>query len=102
VDCEIAICTSDVTGHFADNFDKVSFKDDYINWMQDNETLNDRIRVFEVKDQGSYVARILNPRLYSEITKDVLSRKAYPLVIDKYNIDSKSNYQNKMLNTYIE
>lgn len=70
--------------------------------MQDNETLNDRIRVFEVKDQGSYFARIMNPRLYSEVTKDVICRKAYPLVIDKYRIDSKANYQYKMLNTYID
>lgn len=83
VDCEIAIVTSEVVGHFQDNFDKATFKDDYINWMQDNETLNDRVRVFEVKDQGSYAARILNPRLYGIVTKDVISRKAYPLVIDK-------------------
>ena len=65
IDCEIAICTSDVLDHFGDNFDKANFKDGFINWTYESEIIEHRMRAFEIEQQGSYVARIFNPRTYN-------------------------------------
>lgn len=50
VDCEIAICSNEILDIFTDNFDKTSLKDGFINWMQESEVLEDRVRAFEVMD----------------------------------------------------
>ena len=60
------------------------------------------MRAFEIEQQGSYVARIFNPRSYFQVTQDIIKRRAYPLVIDKKSVDQNSRYQFKMVNTYIE
>lgn len=49
VDCEIAICCSEVLDHFGDNFDKQNFKDGFINWAYESEIIEHRIRAFEVE-----------------------------------------------------
>lgn len=49
VDCEIAICSPDILDMFTDNFDKSNVKDDFINWMQESEIIEERIRAFEIK-----------------------------------------------------
>lgn len=49
VDAEIAIVTPDLLDHFSDNFDKANFRDGFINWMQESEIIEDRVRAFEVK-----------------------------------------------------
>lgn len=64
IDCELAICTGDLLDHFTDNFDKANLKDGFINWMQESEIIEDRIRAFEVNEQSAYFARIFNPRIY--------------------------------------
>ena len=48
IDCEIAICTSEVLDHFGDNFDKSNFKDGFINWTYESEIIEHRIRAFEI------------------------------------------------------
>lgn len=55
-----------------------------------------------VEDQGAYFSRLINPRAYGIVTQDIISRKAYPMVVDKKSVDAKANYVNKMLNTYID
>ena len=64
VDCEIAICSHEVLDHFNDNFDKTNLKDGFINWMQESEIIEDRVRAFEVYQQGAYFAKISDPRVY--------------------------------------
>lgn len=100
VDCEIAICTTEVLDHFTDNFDKSSLKDGFVNWLYESEIVEDRVRVFEVEQQGAYIARIHNPRMYGQVTQDILRRKAYPFVINKKSVAPGANYQYKMLNSY--
>lgn len=102
VDCEIAICSPDLLDIFTDNFDKSDLKDGFINWMQESEVLEDRVRAFEVMDQIAYFGRIFNPRTYSVVSNDIICRRAYPLVLDKTAIDPQSNYIMKMPNVYIE
>ncbi len=72
IDTEISICTVEVFDHFKDNHDKTLFKDDYIQWMQNTEIIEDRVRAFEVQQQGAYAARIANPRMYGAISRDIL------------------------------
>ena len=67
MDCEIAICTPEILDHFTDNFDKMSLKDGFINWMQESEIIEDRVRAYEIQEQGAYCARIINPRLYGVV-----------------------------------
>lgn len=101
-DSEIAICSKEVLDHFSDNFDKSSLKDGFINWLYESEIIEDRVRAFEVCQQGVYMARLVDPRMYGIITQDVLARKAFPLVIDKASIDPKANYDYKLFNSYID
>lgn len=68
IDCEVAICTQEVLDHFNDNFDKSNLKDGFINWLYESDIIEDRCRAFEVKQQGAYMARVNDPRLYSIIT----------------------------------
>jgi hypothetical protein len=49
IDCEVAICSPDVLTHFTDNFDKTSLKDGFVNWLYESDIIEDRVRVFEVK-----------------------------------------------------
>jgi UDP-3-O-[3-hydroxymyristoyl] glucosamine N-acyltransferase len=102
IDAEIAIVTSDLLDHFCDNFDKSSFHDDFINWMQESEIIEDRVRVFEVKQPSVYFAKVSNPRIYGQVTKDVLQRKVFPLVIDKRALDPVANYRLNQAMAYIE
>lgn len=102
VDCEIAICSTDLLDIFTDNFDKANLKDGFINWMQESEVLEDRTRAFEVMDQNAYFGRIFNPRTYAVVSNDVICRRVYPLVLDRSAIDPKSSYLIKMPNIYIE
>lgn len=102
VDTEIAICSNVLLDHFNDNFDKASLKDNFINWMNESEIIEDRTRAFEVQQQGVYMARLVDPRLYGVISQDVLARRAYPLVIDKAALDPKSSYIYEMGHIYID
>lgn len=92
IDCEISICSTEVLDHFNDNFDKQDFKDGFVNWLYDSDIIEDRIRAFEVVKQGSYMARISDPRMYGIVTKDILSRMVYPIVLDRKAIDLKAEY----------
>ena len=83
VDCDIAICSTDLLDIFTDNFDKADLRDEFINWMQESEVLEDRTRAFEVMEQNAYYGRIFNPRTYAVVSNDVICRRAYPLVLDK-------------------
>jgi hypothetical protein len=67
-DTEIAICSKELLDHFNDNFDKVSLKDGFISWLYESEIIEDRVRAFEVVQQGVYMAKLINPRLYGNIT----------------------------------
>lgn len=102
VDTEIAICSGHLLDIFNDNFDKTTLKDGLINWMNESEVMEDRTRAFEVQQSGVYMARLVDPRLYGIITQDILSRKAYPLVIDKAAVDSRGHYKFEMHNQYID
>lgn len=101
-DSEIAICSKEVLDHFSDNFDKTTLKDGFINWLYESEIIEDRVRAFTVSQQGVYMARMVDPRMYGIITQDVLARKAFPLVIDQASIDSRANYDYKLFNCYID
>ena len=102
VDCEIAICDMQNLDYFRENFDQTNFKDGYVNWLYESEPVIDRVRYYVVEDQGAYFARLFNPRMYGIVTQDILARKLYPIVLDKKSVDARANYQNKMLNTYID
>ena len=62
IDTEIAIACTDLLDHFSDNFDKANMKHGFINWMQESEIIEDRVRAFEHSQQGLYHAKITNPR----------------------------------------
>lgn len=68
IDCEVAICAVEILDMFNDNFDKQSFKDGFINWLYQDETHEERVRAFEVKQQGAYFGRLIDPRSYGIIT----------------------------------
>lgn len=101
VDAEIAICSRDVLNFFTDNFDCPDLYDDYINEVQSNEIIDDRIMAYEI-DGGAYYARVLDPRTYGAITQDVLSRHLHPLVVDSKLLCPKSSYTFQSFNRYFD
>mmetsp|Transcript_18291 Transcript_18291/g.28109 ORF Transcript_18291/g.28109 Transcript_18291/m.28109 type:complete len:177 (+) Transcript_18291:733-1263(+) len=102
VDTDVCFCSEDVLAHFSDNFDKQDLNDEFINWLCESEILSDRVRFFEVEDLSTYYARVANPRLLGVVSRDIVQRHVYPLVVDMRTIDSKANYQYMMPDKYIE
>lgn len=101
VDSEIAICSRDVLNFFTDNFDCPDLYDDYINEIQSNEIIDDRILAYEM-DGSSYYARVLDPRTYGAITQDILSRYLHPFVVDSKLLCPKNNYTFQSFNKYYD
>eukprot|EP01135_Chromosphaera_perkinsii_P012451 Nk52_evm62s2657 gene=Nk52_evmTU62s2657 len=88
LDAYISICTPDVPVLFSDNFD-FQDRNDFIRGVLVDEILGNKIHVHVLKDE--YAARVSNLKMYDAVTRDVLSRWAYPYTPD-------SNFSNAGLN----
>ncbi|KAF2772533.1 heat shock transcription factor 2 [Teratosphaeria nubilosa] len=77
IDCGIDICTLDVLGQWSDNFDWQALRRGFLyGVLKDYETFQRKIHTHVVKE--GYAARVKNLQSYDAITKDVISRWAYP------------------------
>jgi translation initiation factor eIF-2B subunit epsilon len=101
VDAEISICSRDVMNFFTDNFDCPDLYDDYINEVQSNEIIDDRIMAYQL-DGGAYYARVLDPRTYGAISQDILSRHLHPFVVDSKLLCPKGAYSFSGFNKYFD
>lgn len=91
LDTDIAICSRDVLSRFTEDFDYNSLYDDFINSLQASEINSEKIIAFEL-ESTTYFARVTDPRTYAAITQDIISRYAYPMVLDLKLLSPKIDY----------
>ncbi|KAF1809415.1 nucleotide-diphospho-sugar transferase [Eremomyces bilateralis CBS 781.70] len=100
IDCGIDICTPDVIAQWSDNFDWEVPRSGFLYGVLKDYELNGKtIHVHIVEDH--YAARAQNIRSYDAVSKDVISRWAYPLSPDS-NLLHTQSYKLQKGNVYKE
>ncbi|PTU18157.1 hypothetical protein P175DRAFT_0560057 [Aspergillus ochraceoroseus IBT 24754] len=100
IDCNIDICTPDVLSLWSDSFDYQTPRKQFLfGILKDYELNGKTIHTHIITDY--YVARVRNLKAYDAISKDVISRWAYPLCPDT-NLLPGHNYDLRKGNLYQE
>ncbi|KAL9984735.1 hypothetical protein ACROYT_G007068 [Oculina patagonica] len=100
LDCNICICSTTVPQLFTDNFDYQT-RDDFVRGILVNEEImGNQIHSFIISDK--YAARVSNPYMYDTISKDILSRWAYPIVPDNSVFFMDYSYSFTRHNVYLD
>ncbi|KAF2204941.1 translation initiation factor eIF-2B subunit epsilon [Delitschia confertaspora ATCC 74209] len=100
IDCGIDICTPDVLALWSDNFDFQAPRKGFLHSVLKDYELNGKtIHTHIVTDH--YAARVRNLHAYNSVSKDILSRWAYPLCPDS-NLLQGQSYRLQKGNIYKE
>ncbi|KAI9824374.1 MAG: hypothetical protein M1819_000879 [Sarea resinae] len=100
IDCRIDICTPDVLALWTDSFDYESPRKHFLYGVLKDYELNGKtIHTHVVSDH--YAARVRNLQAYDAISKDIVSRWAYPLCPDS-NLLRGQSYELQRGNIYKE
>ncbi|KAF2000525.1 heat shock transcription factor 2, partial [Amniculicola lignicola CBS 123094] len=100
IDCGIDICTPDVLALWSDNFDFQAPRKGFLHSVLKDYELNGKtIHTYIFK--GHYAARVRNLHSYDAVSKDIVSRWAYPLCPDS-NLLSGQTYRLQKGNIYKE
>lgn len=100
VDCYIDICAPDVLALWTDSFDYESPRKHFLyGVLKDYELNGKKIHTHMVRD--CYAARVRNLQAYDAISKDIVSRWAYPLCPDS-NLLQGQSYRLERGNIYLE
>ncbi|UJO21663.1 E3 ubiquitin-protein ligase dbl4 [Fulvia fulva] len=100
IDCGIDICTPEVLAQYQDNFDWQLPRTGFLRGvLKDFETFQLTIHT-HVASEG-YAARVRNLQAYNAISKDVISRWAYPIAPDT-NLVAGQSFQLYKGNVYRE
>jgi len=105
-DTQIYICSPDLLYFLKDNFDCKELNEAFINDVNGVDSLVDsKVYYYEHMDpKTSYCAIIHNPLLYDYVSRDVIKRYAYPLVVDSNLMCPGDNlsYKYSKNNIYID
>lgn len=88
IDCRVDICAMDVPALFTENFDYENLRDDFVRGVLTSDLLGKTIYTHIVDD--GYAARVESFKTYKAVTKDIVSRYAYPLVVDRNELPDQS------------
>lgn len=100
IDCNIDICTPDVLSLWSDSFDYQAPRTQFLfGVLKDYELNGKTIHTHIIKDQ--YAARVRNLKAYDAVSKDIISRWAYPLCPDT-NLLPGHTYELRKGNLYQE
>ena len=100
IDCSIDICTPEVLSLWSDSFDYQSPRKHFLHGVLKDYELNGKtIHTHIIKDH--YTARVRNLKAYDAISKDVISRWAYPLCPDT-NLLPGHTFDFQKGNVYVE
>jgi translation initiation factor eIF-2B subunit epsilon len=100
IDCGIDICTPDVLALWSDNFDFQAPRKGFLHSVLKDYELNGKtIHTHIVSDH--YAARVRNLHAYDSVSKDIVSRWAYPLCPDS-NLLASQSYRLQKGNIYKE
>ncbi|KAK4991461.1 translation initiation factor eIF-2B epsilon subunit, GEF [Elasticomyces elasticus] len=100
IDCGIDICTPDVLALWSDNFDYEAPRKGFLHSVLKDYELNGKTIHTYVVDE-CYAARVKNLNAYDSISKDLISRWAYPLCPDS-NLLKDQTYRLQKGNVYKE
>ncbi|EDU41264.1 Translation initiation factor eIF-2B protein [Pyrenophora tritici-repentis] len=100
IDCGIDICTPDVLALWSDNFDFQAPRKGFLHSVLKDYELNGKtFHTHIIADH--YAARVRNLHAYDAVSKDIISRWAYPLCPDS-NLVQGQSYRLQKGNTYKE
>lgn len=100
IDCGIDICTPDVLALWSDNFDFQAPRKGFLHSVLKDYELNGKtFHTHIIADH--YAARVRNLNAYDSVSKDIISRWAYPLCPDS-NLVQGQSYRLQKGNTYKE
>jgi translation initiation factor eIF-2B subunit epsilon len=100
IDCGIDICTPDVLALWSDNFDFQAPRKGFLHSVLKDYELNGKtFHTHIVSDH--YAARVRNLHAYDSVSKDIVSRWAYPLCPDS-NLVQGQSYRLQKRNVYKE
>ncbi|KAI9723652.1 MAG: hypothetical protein M1812_000952 [Candelaria pacifica] len=100
IDCYIDICTPDVLALWTDSFDYTTPRKQFLFGILKDYDLNGKtIHIHIVKDH--YASRVRSLQAYDAVSKDIISRWAYPLCPDS-NLLQGHSYQLQRGNIYKE
>lgn len=100
IDCGIDICTPDVLALWSDNFDFQAPRKGFLHSVLKDYELNGKtFHTHIVSDH--YAARVRNLHAYESVSKDIVSRWAYPLCPDS-NLVQGQSYRLQKGNIYKE
>lgn len=93
IDCHIDICALDVLALFQENFDYDHLRKDFVSGILTSDLLGKTIYAHIL--DNDYAARVESFRTYASVSKDIISRYTYPLVVDANQMsDQTYTYQN--------
>eukprot|EP00123_Amoebidium_parasiticum_P018232 comp24137_c0_seq1/m.43888 comp24137_c0_seq1/g.43888 ORF comp24137_c0_seq1/g.43888 comp24137_c0_seq1/m.43888 type:complete len:666 (-) comp24137_c0_seq1:679-2676(-) len=98
VDCHIYICSPQVPALFSDNFDYQDVPN-FIRGLLDDDVRGDHVHSHII--QNDYASRVINPKMYDAISKEVIQRWTFPLVPD-CNLLGATNYTYQRRNIYVD
>ncbi len=100
VDCHIDICTPEVLGLFADNFDFTDYREHFLKtYVLHEELVNYKVYPYIISQE--YVARVSSLRTYEIVSKDIVRRWMFPICPDS-NFTNLTTYQFIRPNNYYE
>ncbi|CAN6668782.1 translation initiation factor eIF2B subunit epsilon [Trichomonascus vanleenenianus] len=92
IDCQIDICTNDVPALFQENFDYEFIRSQFVKGILTSDLLGKTIYAHIISDK--YAARVQSQQTYDAISKDIISRFAYPIAPDSNLLDDQTySYQ---------
>ncbi|KAK9768397.1 translation initiation factor eIF-2B epsilon subunit, GEF [Basidiobolus ranarum] len=88
IDCHVDICSVEVPALFTENFDYQTMRKDFVHGILTSDILGKTIYCNIIQDE--YAARVCNSQLYEVVSKDILSRWAYPMVLEANFLEGHS------------
>ena len=92
-DCHIDICSPKMLLEIAGNYDYQDLRKDYVHNEVQNQDLGYKIFGYELSNPTDYAAQVRCWRTYAAVSRDIIRRWLYPLVLE-YNwaFSNEANY----------
>lgn len=81
VDTEIQICSKELFKHLTDDVEIKQLKEEFIVNLNTSELTDDKVQAYLLPEE-TYFGQVCNPRTYQAITRDIITRRCAPFVVD--------------------
>ena len=101
MDCNVDICSQSMISKVADEYDYQDLRKHFVTREVADRELG--LHVYAKIIQKDYAARVFCPRTYDAVSRDVVRRWAYPLVLDNNFLDDhETSFKCRRGNRYLE